>query len=238
MTTKVFAREASRSALLAAAALTGGLALSISLLPSSARAEDGDGPSMLGSMMQFVGLAPSKDTAAPKIDYRERPPLVLPKAMDLPPPQPRAAARDPAWPHDPDVEKANRAAALERAPAVQPGQDTAMSNEELMQRRDIANTPGGPAACGEFSGETCDPHQTWAALRIKKGDPGTGTEAEAIYAPGKEPPRKYLTQPPPGYLTPTKIVKPTIAKKRDPDADDNPNEYYNNQTKERHSVDD
>ena len=40
----------------------------------------------------------------PVIEYRERSPLVVPPARDLPPPENSAAAQNPAWPKDPDVQ--------------------------------------------------------------------------------------------------------------------------------------
>lgn len=233
MTDKIFTKRCSRPALLGAFAMAGALAVSISFVPTAARAgDDGDG-SFLGPVLRIIGVDPSSGAARPSIHYRQRAPLVLPKTMSLPAPQPRAAVRDAAWPRDPDVLRAQRAAALARAPSTEPGLDAGMSKRDMMKSRDVAVTPGGAAACGEFSGETCDPHKIWAALSVKKSE----TKSDDNYVVGKAPPRKYLTEPPSGYMVPTKILRPTIAKRIDPNADDNPNVYFRDQARRQQSVD-
>lgn len=233
MTKRTSAWGDARSPLFAAAVFGGALAISTSFLVTTAQAgEDGDG-SLLGSVLSIIGVTPGNESAQTPIDYGKRPPLVLPKTMNLPRPQPRAAARDPAWPKDPDVLRAERQAALDRAPRGPLGLDTGMTKEQEMKQRAIAVTPGGPGSCGEFTGESCDPHKIWAALSIKKSD----TDTDETFAPGVAPVRKYLTQPPSRYMIPTKIVRPTISPRRSLNAGDNPNEYYRHQAERQHSVD-
>jgi len=96
-----------------------GLLAAASLPPDVARAQDtsGDG-TLLGSMLKGLGIGGENN-----IEYRERPPLVVPPTRDLPPPQPAGAARNPNWPVDPktaDVpRKGNQVRDLDRLPVPQ-----------------------------------------------------------------------------------------------------------------------
>jgi hypothetical protein len=79
---------------------------------SGASAQEGVAmKSILGS----IGIIPKE--RAP-INYHERPPLVLPPKLDLPPPQSREAieSRVSNWPKDPDVEAARADAREARVP--------------------------------------------------------------------------------------------------------------------------
>src|SRR5215211_3081179 len=69
---------------------------------------------LLGS----VGIIPKE---RPRIDYRERAPLVLPPSMELrDPADPKALqAANPQWPSDPDVAAARRRDAEARTPVTQ-----------------------------------------------------------------------------------------------------------------------
>ena len=69
---------------------------------------------LLGS----VGIIPKE---RPRIDYRERAPLVLPPKMELrDPADPQALhAANPQWPNDPDLAGKRRREAEARAPVTQ-----------------------------------------------------------------------------------------------------------------------
>ena len=209
-----------------AAAASAALALSLAASVPARAADDGQG-TILGSMMRMVGLDEKPETAAPKIDYRQRPSLVLPKSLDLPPPARAADARNPAWPKDPDVMAQRREEALARAPASQAEPDGPMDVREMQKDRTPASAKADYDNC-EFSEKECDPRTIWSQLKIKKGDPGAIPE-EAGLVPGKEPPRKYLTQPPPGYMTPKRVVKRTWEQPGNKNSDDNPNVYFQHQ---------
>ena len=80
-----------------------------------ARAAD-DEPSFDQKIMRGImdGLGLKRDGEA-NINYQERAPLVIPPGRDLvPPEQSDAAANNPAWPKDPDVERRKREAAMEK----------------------------------------------------------------------------------------------------------------------------
>jgi hypothetical protein len=78
-------------------ALAGALGLSAlaGFAPQAARAQDSDN-GLFGTMLKSLGIGGDN-----QIEYRERPPLVVPPTRALPPPQTSAAARDPNWPVDP-----------------------------------------------------------------------------------------------------------------------------------------
>jgi len=96
-----------------------GLLAAASLSPNVARAQESSGDGTLfGSMLKGLGIGGENN-----IEYRERPPLVVPATRDLPPPQPAGAARNPNWPVDPktaDVpRKGNQVRDLDRLPVPQ-----------------------------------------------------------------------------------------------------------------------
>src|SRR5262245_63234110 len=67
---------------------------------------------MMRGIMDGLGL---KRDGEEGINYRERAPLVIPSRRDLAPPeQSEAAANNPAWPKDPDVERRKTEAAMDR----------------------------------------------------------------------------------------------------------------------------
>ena len=106
--------------LAAAAALTGGF---LAVTPASAL-DDGDQSffetvkGLAGYAIGF-GLGSSDEDEKPRIQYRERAPLVLPPNKgNLPPPAQGAGARNPNWPQDYDEgrrERANAADPMKRA---------------------------------------------------------------------------------------------------------------------------
>jgi hypothetical protein len=87
-TNQIWTKHISRIALAGALGLAG-------LAPQAARAQDSD-KGLFGTMLKSLGIGGDN-----QIEYRERPPLVVPPTRDLPPPQTSAAARDPNWPVDP-----------------------------------------------------------------------------------------------------------------------------------------
>src|SRR2546427_870 len=89
-----------------------GLLLVIGSAGIGARAEDDDeellDTKIFRGVLKSLGLR--KDGEG--IEYRERSPLVLPPGRGLPPPETGSiAARNPAWPVDPDVKRAKEAKA-------------------------------------------------------------------------------------------------------------------------------
>ncbi|MGB6176854.1 MAG: hypothetical protein WBF43_11095 [Methylocella sp.] len=177
-----------------------------------ARAEEDT--NMFNSVLGFVGMQFNKEQDS--IDYRARPPIVVPPQTDLPPP--KEAVRGPAWPKDPDVAAERRAALDSRRPAPQltPNSRGEMSQTELRQGRGPLPSDGPPDECGAGVGTPLCLSTPWKFLKSVV----TGFHSDTVQ-PGPEPPRKYLTEPPPGYRQATGVTKATIeAPKDQPDAAD------------------
>jgi len=181
--------------------------------------DDGQAPiwTGLGGLLGLTGS--SKDEP---IDYRERPRLVLPPKIALPPPAAPITAKSAAWPNDPDLLKVRKAKESEtailssqsdlqaardggrlspdqlRADRVGPGQDTAAAKRCAAQ----SNTRG------------CD----WVPFRNVMETIGLAKPDEIVA--GQEPDRDWLTDPPKGYRVPTtNTVATSEIKPRVNDAD-------------------
>ena len=149
-----------------------------------ARAGDGgeeEGPykKFFNQMLSGVGLR-EPDAA---IQYKERPPLVVPPTRDLPPPAAAGSpsVKNPGWPSDPDAKK--RAADRDR------------KNERSMLAGDRAGGTAGP---------TSQPDGTQSGMWDKltgwtKSITGNNRESATFL---HEPSRNALTDPPAGYRTP------------------------------------
>jgi hypothetical protein len=184
-----------------------------------------------GGIVRGLGL---RDPNAPTIDYRERSPLVVPPSRDLPPPQAKATPKNPAWPNDPDVARARKAEAKKKvntgnASTALENQGRPISPDELnrgvtgsvpQSNRSNAPTPGAdpdgrqvaPSDLGYFGGLFSG--RAW----------GFGAYQEETGTFTSEPPRSQLTEPPPGYQTPsaaqpygvTKRIERTPVQPHDP----------------------
>jgi hypothetical protein len=205
--------------------------------PGPARAEEGN-----QTLRQIFGLVTGdtgqKDTDG--IDYRERPPLVLPPKMELPPPQAAVEKPNPAWPNDPDLGRLKKLKAEAKVPARQVNEATAnphISQAELEKGRIAAEDPKSPQQnpCDYSNAPECL-YTPWAIL--KRVGNNAGKEDKDILTPGEEPPREYLTEPPPGFRKPTQVVKATReAPKEKEDASD-AGAYIRQQARHKTSVDD
>jgi hypothetical protein len=187
------------------AALGAGLAAAVLCTTTAARAaDDDDGPSMLGRILQGFGLKDPNGTYA-GIDYNERSPLVVPPTRNLPPPQNANAAPAPDWPKDPDMERRARAKAENKK--VKPHGDYVSESSRPM-RPDEYNLPNAPkgnaAGDADSTADTLmrDPRDTGAKKSIFSGIGGIFRKNEYTTFTG-EPSRETLTDPPPGYLTPS-----------------------------------
>jgi hypothetical protein len=198
--TKVFTSCAAFALALVAAAL---------LLAAPARAADDDvsiDQKFMRTIMDGLGL---KRGGEATINYRERAPLVLPPSRDLPPPERRdAVTANPAWPKDPDVARRKAEAATER--------DRNISDERELEQNQLRPdqlTPGGRAKKKQASSD--NGYQAPASglgsqimpseLGYKGNLFGTmfGSKKEETAKFTGEPPRDSLTDPPPGYQTPS-----------------------------------
>jgi hypothetical protein len=187
------------------------LALAVTLSAAPARAED-DEPSidqkLIRGLMEGLGL--QRDGEA--INYQERAPLVIPPGRDLPPPEnPDAAiAKNPAWPKDPDVMRRREEARLaknrniseERELEQNPLRpDQLTPGRASAPRRTTNNNDSYRAATGDFQ-NPLSPSELGYKGGIFGSMFGGGKDDEVAKFTG-EPTRSSLTEPPPGYQTPS-----------------------------------
>jgi len=188
--------------------VTLGVALLASTLP--ARAADDDVPldtKIIRKILEGIGL--KRDGEG--INYEERAPLVIPPSHALPPPEntDAAVANNPAWPKDPDVQRRKQEAAQERSANLFAGdnqqeQERVLRPDELARGtkpRSKAARDDGYRAPATGYGNQLSPSQ----LGTKSGLFSTlfsKEEPESGRFTG-EPPRTALTEPPPGYQTPS-----------------------------------
>jgi hypothetical protein len=178
---------------------------------SLARAQEGT--NTVNSMLGFFGMQSDKEQDS--IDYRARPPLVVPPRYDLPPP--KVAKRDPSWPKDPDVAAERRKAldSQQPAPQIAPNTRAEMSQSDLQQHKGSLPSDGPPDECQASATPLCL-NTPWKVLKSVV----TGVTPDTVQ-PGPEPARKYLTEPPPGYRQATGIAKANMdAPKDQPDSAD------------------
>ena len=186
------------------------LALGVSLAAiivcttTAARAGDDDegGASVINTIMRSVGLRGSNDTYG-GIDYNERSPLVVPPTRDLPPPQTATAAPAPNWPKDQDMERRAKARAEEKK--ITPHRDyVSESSRPLMPNElDVAHAPkSNSSGDGDSTADSsmADPRDRGVKKSLLSGIFRPKTEYTTFSG---EPKREALTDPPPGYLTPS-----------------------------------
>jgi hypothetical protein len=184
--------------------LTMPLALALACAVTAPAAAQDEGPTPLQRMLGNFGLlAIPGDT--PDIEYRERPPLVVPPGTELPLPQSPTdiTAAVPDWPADPEIARQRQQKRYDRLPIdVRRGEfysGRALRPDEI-RRGTIARTatPAGPARSGhEILAEREKQPQPKGFFGMFK------YEEEKPVAFTGEPPRTRLTEPPVGYQTPS-----------------------------------
>jgi hypothetical protein len=142
------------------------------------------------------------------IDYRERSPLVVPPRMDLPPPAGTTAdVKAPNWPKDPDDARRKAAIAarkkskpdpIEASRILTPAElNTGKTNTPTPANPGDSSLPGDPGANAILSPSALG-FDGFSGIKNVFG----GNKAEVAPFKG-EPTRDTLTQPPPGYQTPS-----------------------------------
>ena len=145
----------------------------------------------------------------PDIDYRERSPLVVPPSRgNLPDPNAaNAQPNDPAWPVDADTKRRQQAARDRRArhpendPAFWEGQR--LSPSEMAAGR--SSSPTNAARTDNIESTVMPPRQLgYTGNLFNIGNmfgAKKNNQDQATFT--REPPRTSLTEPPPGYQTPS-----------------------------------
>jgi hypothetical protein len=156
----------------------------------------------LRSVMSTLGL--KKDEQS--INYRERSPLVVPPDSTLPPPQAaNPKLLDPAWPTDADMRRARAEAAADakRQNMTEDEEARVLRPDELnpRTRRRGVGTDNPVGLTPEESAKPLSPSALGAAGNLF-GKIFSTEKPESKPFTG-EPPRTALTEPPPGYQTPS-----------------------------------
>ena len=220
--TRVFGASAAFGLVLGATAL-------ICPAPALAQSADDSLPAdqkFLRNIMEGLGF---RRDGEENINYQERAPLVLPSGRALPPPEQRgsATANNPAWPKDPDVERRKAQAAAEKGRNISDERE-----REQNPLRPDQLTPGGKPKKKQASTDNgYEPPASGFGSQIMPSELGfknsmwgsmfNGKKDEAAKFTG-EPPRNSLTDPPPGYQTPSPDQPYGIGKNATPKATD----YY------------
>jgi hypothetical protein len=205
----------SRASAMLVAALGVFLVLAGNNGPAFAADDDDEGTwdqRAIRSILRGIGLRNGREGS---IEYKERPPLVVPPNRELPAPDTTGSInqRDPAWPSDPDENKRN---AAKKAVGERKWTDVTTWGDTMRpSEMKAGKTDALPNEKGIKPGQTVE---TSTQLRPDelgyKGDTmwskmlGIGetfkTEKSAEGAKFlREPPRGSLTAPPTGYLTPS-----------------------------------
>jgi hypothetical protein len=183
--------------------------------PAFAADDDDEGfidQKIMRSILRGIGLRNGREGS---IEYKERPPLVVPPSRDLPPPDTTGSInqRDPAWPSDADEakKKAAKKAASERKwvdpmtwgdtlkpSELKAGKTDALPNETGIKPGQTVETSTQlrPDELG-YKGEGFWSTLTGIGHTFDKEKPAEGAKFL------REPPRASLTAPPAGYLTPS-----------------------------------
>jgi len=180
--------------------LAGGLSVAagLSVTASPAFAQEG----MLFKNLMDGVLGNKRDN---DIEYRQRPPLVVPPGSALPRPQDPASSRNAAWPNDPDVAKRR----AERDQALVPAterekykeQQRPLLSQDELQRGRVSGRDTGRRQLEIQQSRTYD--ENIGPIRTGR-DMASRQNADDLtkLTYGSEPDRKYLYEPPVGYRRP------------------------------------
>jgi hypothetical protein len=138
------------------------------------------------------------------IDYRERSPLVVPPSLNLPAPASSAEATVPNWPKDPDEQRRKDAIKARKNTNKDPIEAArVLKPSELAQKSDTKST-GGESVDQPGGNPGANAILSPSQLGYNGGFSGLfgGSKTETATFKG-EPSRESLTQPPPGYQTPS-----------------------------------
>jgi hypothetical protein len=150
------------------------------------------------SLLKGLGLRKDGES----IEYRERSPLVLPPGKDLRPPEPEHQARKTsAWPNDPDVRRVRERKEQDKKWVRDP------EDGERPALPSVYGRPNPPTRKdGGVSGKSAEESEapsTAKELGSKNIFSNWFAPREEYSTFGSEPRRGALTEPPPGYRTPS-----------------------------------
>jgi hypothetical protein len=189
------------------AAITVGVGLVMAAGPVRAGDDDDDDKTfeekIIEGIMKGIGGTNMENQG---IDYRERSPLVVPPRIDLPPPASTTAeVNAPNWPKDPDLQRRKAAIAARKKANKDPIEAARiLSPSELAKGKTSAKSEGGPSVDQPGGNPGANAILSPSQLGYNGSLSGLFGGNKAETAPFKgEPTRESLTQPPPGYQTPS-----------------------------------
>ena len=167
---------------------------------NAARAGDTDGQdlSISDKILKAFGLHDPNDVQY-EINYSERSPLVVPPSRDLPPPSKSGLATVPNWPKDPDMTR-HQAAKNDDKPVVRP-YDSVMESSRALRPNELGVGRVTPTVAAPGTNEQSTPSQLGERKSSFFNFDWMKKEQYATFT--GEPVRANLTDPPPGYLTPS-----------------------------------
>jgi hypothetical protein len=173
--------------------------------PALANDDDEDESPEARFMKRFLGI-----DERGSIDYRERPPLVVPPDLNrLPTPETNAVVNSPAWPKDPEVVERNKRQQAQKKQRRRSSEDDdrALLPSELNAggfARRGSNTPGpgGPQDAEADGQRPLRPSELGTKGSLFGRLFRDNSKPEQATFSG-EPTRSSLTEPPPGYRTPS-----------------------------------
>jgi hypothetical protein len=168
------------------------LALAFTLTPAFANDDDDGSGVLFKSILSGMGFI---DKEKPNIDYRERPPLVLPPNVKggnlaLPAPQGALSEKNTNWPKDFDKNELKKEGSQTRSNFARSDLSRKLTNEELNRGR--VSGAGRPVT------EVEKPFENRGNIFSR----ALGRDNDRLEFKG-EGERTSLIQPPPGYRTPS-----------------------------------
>jgi hypothetical protein len=167
----------------------------------AARAGDDDvanPPSLYDKFLSTIGIKDPTDVEY-EINYSERSPLVVPPTRDLPPPATLRATPAPNWPKDPDTIR-KQASKEDEKPQARPF-DSVTESSRPLRPDELKTGRASTAAPSPGVGEQSTPSQLGEQKKSFFSFDWMNKEQYATFT--GEPLRANLTDPPPGYLTPS-----------------------------------
>jgi hypothetical protein len=189
------------------------LCLTLAVAAPARAADDEDvapDTKFLRGILEGIGLQRDEKI----INYQERPPLVIPPSRTLPPPERSDAliANNPNWPKDPDVLRAKEEAARERSRAFISADEAIRNEQRPLSPSELTPGPKPRAsrtAKSQAPGSSFDERDNQRLTPSQLGYTGGlfsnmfGGRSDEVGRFTGEPPRTSLTEPPPGYQTPS-----------------------------------
>lgn len=171
-------------------------------------------------MRQFLGQIGLLPEDKDPIDYKERPALVVPKDTTKlrPPEQAGAHTKSAQWPVDPDVVERKRAEERRKALMAFPTKRDSVEGAALSPSEMAA----GRSRKGEVVGErriTTNNDKAGLLLGPDEMKVKSDEAQRQALAPGVEPPREFLTDPPKGLRLPD-VSAPIKRTQEAPNLDD------------------